>query len=280
MTFELIKNKGRIQWTEEQKEYILDQYMNNGASMCKLGRDFSCDKDAIKKVLRDNDIHIKSKKELYMRDSSFFDKIDNSEKAYWLGFFYADGCVAASTAAHPDLVELSSKDLEHLDKFKKAIKATKNKISKTIIRDSNYYQFNIQDKQLHDSLISHGCVPQKSKILTNLPDIPKELFKDFLRGYFDGDGSLNYDKSRDVYRISFVSGSLSFLEDLRRVLKVDRLKISQNAAYTLSIVAREDVYRILSLMYEQTTEQIRLDRKYNLYQDYLIWYNEKEAHKT
>lgn len=279
MNFELTRKSGKIQWTDEQKEYIIDQYINHNSNLAKLGREFSCDRDAIRKVLRDNNIHIKSKKELYSKDSHFFDEIDTNEKAYWLGFFYADGCVAASTAAHPNLIELSSKDREHLEKFKAAIKASNNKVSKAIIRGCEYYQFSIQDDQLHDSLIKHGCIPQKSNILTKLPEISNEFFGDFLRGYFDGDGCLRYDANRDVYRISFVSGSLPFLEELRHALEVDRLTISKSSAYSLSIAAKQDVYRILELIYKNSNEQIRLNRKYQIYQDYLAWYNSKEACK-
>lgn len=30
----------------------------------------------------------------YIQNDSFFEKIDNERKAYWLGFLYADGCVS------------------------------------------------------------------------------------------------------------------------------------------------------------------------------------------
>lgn len=277
MNFELTRKSGKIQWTDEQKEYIIDQYINHNSNLAKLGREFSCDRDAIRKVLRDNNIHIKSKKELYSKDSHFFDEIDTNEKAYWLGFFYADGCVAASTAAHPKLIELSSKDREHLEKFKAAIKASNNKVSKAIIRGCEYYQFSIQDEQLHSSLIKHGCIPQKSKILTKLPDIPKEFFGDFLRGYFDGDGCLYHEKSRNVFRISFVSGSLPFLQELQHALELDRLTIQKTGAYALSVVAQKDVYRILTLMYKNSDKQARLDRKYELYKNYLACCNLEEV---
>ena len=276
MNFELIRKSGKIQWTDEQKEYILDQYINNNASMSGLGKKFSCDKDAIKKILKDNGIHIKSKKELYSRDSHFFDEIDTNEKAYWLGFFYADGCVAAPTASNPYLVELGSKDKEHLEKFKSAIKAN-NKVTKAIVRGCEYYQFNIQDEQLHSSLIKHGCIPQKSKILTKLPDISKEFFGDFLRGYFDGDGCLYHEKARNVFRVSFVSGSLPFLQELQHALGLDRLTIQKTGAYALSVVAQKDVYRILTLMYKNSDKQARLDRKYELYKNYLACCNLEEV---
>lgn len=48
-----------------------------------------------------------------------FEKIDNEEKAYWLGFLYADGNVSLKE----DKIELSlaEKDLNHIKKFKNFI---------------------------------------------------------------------------------------------------------------------------------------------------------------
>lgn len=275
MNFELKRQNRKILWESGQIDYILKAY-EMGTSLIQLGKEFSCSKDAIRTLLVNNGIKIKTRSERYPRDSAFFNIINTPEKAYWLGFFYADGCVAAPTASNPNLIELASKDKEHLEKFKQAIKANGHKISSAILRDKEYYQFNIQDQQLHNDLISHGCIPQKSNILMTIPDIPEELFGHFLRGYFDGDGSINYDASRDVYRISFVSGSLPYIEDLRHKLQVDRLSISISNGNTLSIVARNDVYRILKLIYDDSEEQIRLNRKYKIYQNYLAWYKEKE----
>lgn len=55
-----------------------------------------------------------------------FENIDTEEKAYWLGFLYADGCVGSKESK----VELSlaEKDLRHMEKFRSFI-GIENKIS-------------------------------------------------------------------------------------------------------------------------------------------------------
>ena len=47
---------------------------------------------------------------------------------------------------------------------------------------------------MYNDLIKQGCVPCKSLILTfpNTNQIPENLINHFIRGYFDGDGSVNY----------------------------------------------------------------------------------------
>ena len=46
----------------------------------------------------------------------YFDKINTEEKAYWLGFLYADGSISSKE----DKIELglAEKDLHHIEKFK------------------------------------------------------------------------------------------------------------------------------------------------------------------
>ena len=50
-------------------------------------------------------------------DDSVFDKIDTEEKAYWLGFLYADGSISSSS--YQIELSLSSVDVNHIKKFKR-----------------------------------------------------------------------------------------------------------------------------------------------------------------
>ena len=81
----------------------------------------------------------------YPRNSNYFTNIDSSEKAYWLGFMYADGTVSSKT----NTIALGLKDEEHVEKFKQAIGAYNNKIS--VVTDNRFsqpcimYDFSIRD---------------------------------------------------------------------------------------------------------------------------------------
>ena len=63
---------------------------------------------------------------LYTLNENFFETIDTEDKAYWLGFIYADGYITKSKTGQHNLgIKLSIKDLAHLQKFALDIKTNK-----------------------------------------------------------------------------------------------------------------------------------------------------------
>lgn len=264
---------GVISWTQEQVAYIIDKYLNEEYSLAQLGKEFGCSPATIRGVLNKNKIRSRGNKQGYPRNELYFYNIDTPEKAYWLGFLYADGCVHTLN----NEISVNITDLEHVEKFKAAIGAINHKVTET--KDARFqnaktlYQFSIKDKQLHSDLIKWGCVPEKTLKLANIPNIPRNYISHFIRGYFDGDGSLHYLKGTDNYRISFTSGSKDFLQDIQKELGTDlALGHEENKnTYQLQISGRHNVERILNYLYKDSTEAIRLDRKYNTYLNCLEW---------
>lgn len=57
-------------------------------------------------------------------DETFFSVIETEEKAYWLGFIAADGCIRKNKSGSYELsIHLAEKDIEHLAAFKSAIQS-------------------------------------------------------------------------------------------------------------------------------------------------------------
>lgn len=267
-------NGGVIAWTNEQVAYIIDKYINENYTLKQLGKEFGCDYGTIRNCLNKNGIESQGSKHGYPRNEYYFHNIDTPAKAYWLGLMYADGCVKSTG---PE-ISISLTDKEHVEKFKNAIGAVNHKISE--IHDKRFenakplYAFRIKDKQLHADLIKWGCVPKKSLILSTFPNIPRDYIHHFLRGYFDGDGCLYYQKSTNNYRISFTSGSEDFLNEVKKELGVEKLSLGHEKGKNtcqLQISGRHQVERILNYLYEGATEDIRLDRKYETYLKCLDW---------
>lgn len=265
-------NGGVIAWTDEQVAYIIDKYINENYTLKQLGQEFGCSYATIRNLLNKHHIQSRGNKQGYPRNEYYFNKIDTEEKAYWLGFFYADGCVHSNNYE----ISVNITDKEHVEKFRQTIGAVNHKITET--KDSRFenakilYQFTIKDKQLHTDLIKWGCIPQKSLVIEKIPNIPRDYVSHFIRGYFDGDGSLHYLKGTNNYRISFV-GTQKFLTEIQKELQTNVSLQYGNAgkAYTLQIAGRKQVERILKYIYQDSTEQTRLDRKYQTYLNCLEW---------
>ncbi len=265
-------NGGVIAWTDEQVAYIIDKYINENYTLKQLGQEFGCSYATIRILLNKHHIQSRGNKQGYPRNEYYFNKIDTEEKAYWLGFLYADGCIHSNNYE----ISVNITDKEHVEKFRQTIGAVNHKITET--KDSRFenakmlYQFTIKDKQLHTDLIKWGCMPQKSLVIEKIPNIPRDYVSHFIRGYFDGDGSLHYLKGTNNYRISFV-GTQKFLTEIQKELQTNVSLQYGNTekAYTLQIAGRKQVERILKYIYQDSTEQTRLDRKYQTYLNCLEW---------
>lgn len=270
--FTIVRNpkSGTIAWSEDQMKYIISEY-KKGKTLSALGREFGVSYSTIRNLLKRKGIKTEGNKHNFPRDEFYFSNIDSKEKAYWLGFLYADGCVHSNS----NEISISLKDRDHLEKFRKAIKSN-NKIGESIDRRYNsspkIYHFSIKDKQLKSDLIKWGCVPNKSLTLTKIPNIPRDFVSHFIRGYFDGDGSLHWLNGTKNFRISFV-GTEPFLKDIQKELGLS-LSLGQqkgNKSKYFQVAGRKQVPMILDYIYKDSDENIRLTRKYKNYLDCLTW---------
>ena len=270
--FTIVRNpkSGTIAWSEDQMKYIISEY-KKGKTLSALGREFGVSYSTIRNLLKRKGIKTEGNKHNFPRDEFYFSNIDSKEKAYWLGFLYADGCVHSNS----NEISITLKDRDHLEKFRKAIKSN-NKIGESIDKRFSsmpkIYHFSIKDKQLKSDLIKWGCVPNKSLTLTKIPNIPRDFVSHFIRGYFDGDGSLHWLNGTKNFRISFV-GTGPFLKDIQKELGLS-LSLGQqegNKSKYFQVAGRKQVPMILDYIYKDSDENIRLTRKYKNYLDCLTW---------
>lgn len=181
---------------------------------------------------------------------------------------YADGCVHSNN----NEISITLKDKEHLEKFQQALECFNHHIGVTkdnrFSKESIIYHISLKDKQLHDDLIKWGCIPQKSLKLDTLPLINDNLVSHFIRGYFDGDGSLHYVKATKSFRVSF-TGTEKFLNNIKKVLNKDNLKLilQENKIPQLQIMGNKQVKDVLNYLYKDSCELNRLNRKYKIYKD-------------
>lgn len=154
------------------------------------------------------------------------------------------------------------------------IKITKNKGS-----SNTYSYFRINQKEICDQLVAHGCMPQKSLILNFPTTVPIQLMSHFLRGYSDGDGTIYKNKSKRSKSINTIwkfTSTKQFCnktaELLNQELKINcsqllsRPKTNQITT-TLSVGGNLQVKKILDWLYKDAT--IYLPRKYDKYCEFV-----------
>ncbi|KAA0888766.1 hypothetical protein [Oryzomonas rubra] len=190
-------NLARRKLSPERREQFCSRYNSGLVSVADLAAEFDISESNARKILRDQE-HIFREPAFrsYHVNSDFFSVIDSATKAYWFGFIMADGCVFSGRS--PGLrIGLKASDSGHLESFKVAIRSdhpVKFSTHKYILhgetRHAEACAIDIRDKTLFDSLVSHGCIPNKTNVDTAVTGIPDRLFRHFVRGYFDGDGCI------------------------------------------------------------------------------------------
>lgn len=203
--------------TKKEQEKIIDLYTDKLMSMRKISKATGFSRNTIMAVLWINGIEVNANNKVRRNklDEQYFDVINTEEKAYWLGFLFADGYNNESNNTID--ITLSNIDEEHLETLKQSIGSTA-KISKKKINEFECCRLCVHSENMSKSLSKLGCVQGKSNILEPPKDIPEKLIRHFIRGYFDGDGSVGFYKSKtyNSYTHSIcIVGTKEFLEFIR-----------------------------------------------------------------
>lgn len=197
---------------------------------------------------------------MYELDLDYFDKINDSNKAYWLGFISADGNVYKNKFS----IELSEKDEKHLEKLKNDLK-TNRPLYHRCRNNKQYVSIEISNKHFVDNLKRHGIVPRKTWNLI-FPDIPDIYYKDYIRGFIDGDGYYSFNKryvfrkERNKYctRINCEAGivckSFDFLNKIYNILLNNEIDChlcinSRDKLYTLRIYGIKNCRNLINYIY-------------------------------
>lgn len=215
----------------------------------------------VRRILRDNGIEIESNnydtRMQYKYNRHFFSKIDTEEKAYWLGYICADGCITEYS------VSITSKDKEHMEKFLNSI-GSNNKVKQFINMNKMYYTAHASSKQMSVDLRNKGVHINKTFTLGEINGIPAHLFKHFIRGNLDGDGTISNKKR---IQLSFL-GTYNFLSFIKRhldlVVKANNRITKHKNIFGLKY-SKHSTLIILDYLF--TDCSIFLERKYKKYME-------------
>lgn len=277
------KTNTRTNWSNEDYLFLRENYEN--LTYKEIGEKIGKTKSAVQNKMR---ILGLQKPDKYFYNKHFFDVIDTEEKAYWLGFFYADGYVCRTSTNAEVAIELQETDAGHLKKLNKSMNGNVAPVIRKRKREGVDHEYGIASIRfysidLFNGLNVNGCCERKTdKIM--LPKLSNQLTWCFLRGFFDGDGCLVLNKSRNALKFDFCSSSLVILEQIKAFLFENGIYSYINQQknghgtfkttmpnYRLYISGLENSYLFGQKLYQDAT--IYLDRKFNKYNFIVLEYN-------
>lgn len=258
---------------EEHKKVIIDMYINQKKSANAISKIYGCYSNTILTHLREWNIDIRNNAEdrynnIYDVNVHYFDKIDTEHKAYWLGYIFADGHISRG---HHLMFGCQMLDVDILESVKKDFGCT---YPIKLNKDNNPIM-NICSKHICDTLLSMGFTHDKShkvnfsKILSY---IPNDLMHHFIRGMFDGDGSIryyNYDYAKGYQYHFGYTGLKEVCEFVSEFLglKTKIIKERDTSIYTIKSANAPMIRYIYRILYKDAT--VYCQRKYNTFQEIL-----------
>lgn len=274
-----LKITNKNEWSNAEIEYLKNNYQT------KTYRELSNELEGRTKTAIDLKISkLGLTKTQYVYDHNFFENIDTEEKAYWLGFIYADGCVSINQINNSGevCIKLYKGDYNHLKKFNKSLNGNLPvTFGERICSFNNKIQESCMIRcysiKMSNDLISQGCVPNKTFTIA-IPNIRESLMKHFIRGFFDGDGCIcTVSNVRKTVGINFCSASEKFLIGLREHLFKNGINSyitdeKNRSTYRLYVKGLKNTDNMWNYMFDNATIYLerKLTKKEKLYEKYQI----------
>ncbi len=248
----------------------------------------------------------------YSFNENFFEEVDTEEKAYILGFLYADGNVFKSKEFNSIKISMSQLE-DSIDILNKITKCLDSNYSLHKVQQPNgkiCYNLNLYSTKMGNDLINLGCVENKSLQLNFPTHIKANLIRHFIRGYFDGDGCVWEGKrkkmtvkdktkkegtrERIVHNVKFTfTGCFSFINSLQGLLikegvvksktklnfsKAKNLNNTSENVCTMEYSGRRQMKKLFDFMYKNST--IYGDVKYDKFKNICCAPIEKSVGET
>ena len=179
--------------TEEEKDKIVYNYTVLKQGLATAGKSFGCTQYKTTQLLKERGIQLRSYVEakdalrIYEVNDDYF-KVQSPNMAYILGLLASDGSVAKKE--NGVFIELKQEDGYLLELINKEVNNTRPIKYYTTNTNKKLAKFQVWSSTWKKDLAIYNIVPVKTFILQPPTFLKSEYIKDFIRGYFDGDGCI------------------------------------------------------------------------------------------
>lgn len=243
---------------------IVSSYLS-GATQAQLRERFNIGEKPLRRTLLAAGVTLRKRgggayNRKHKFDLGYFSKTDSAETSYWSGFIYADGTLLKYEHTDALILVIGKQDAAHVRKFAASIgyggpveEVDGFNGGKGSVRVRLY-------GPLAAGLMRFGVVPRKSKVWKT-PALSDVELPHFLRGWFDGDGTIRDRRHKEEFRITGNQAGVLFYRDALHRLGYDgSSRFEQtNGSWKLCIPGRLQVLKVRSLI----NGDVRLERKWS-----------------
>jgi len=307
-------------------KYLYEEYVKRMRSLEDIAKESSCTRQYILRLMKKYGIErrtqskarIEALKKGKFRGFGYYEINENffsewsPEMAWVLGLLFTDGFIG------PSRISIWSMDLELLEKMKKTLNSS-NPIgiaTQSYDKSKHIYTFAFYREKMMEDLNRLGLHRKKSLDM-KFPNVPQEYMRHFIRGCWDGDGSVYITNGK--IDANYFSGSLDFIKRLieelydvgifkkwqplryqvekngkriyKKVLEEKLEKYEhgkypltiheekRSKAYYIKLSSKENVEKLFHYLYEGVDESLYLSRKYNVFVKGLNFWDREETNQ-
>lgn len=187
-----------VQLSQKVIDKIIYDYTVNRYGLIKTGKQNDVGERIVRRILLENKIHIRSQSEAaiianiqrrqFNLNDNYFSS-ENERMAYLLGFLASDGTIDKKN--NRIKIGLSSVDKDFLIMIKKELGYEGDILDYQTSNGFNVSELTFTSQQIKKDLAKYNIVPNKTFTYTFPESLNKKYWIDFIRGYFDGDGSVS-----------------------------------------------------------------------------------------
>lgn len=212
-----------------------------------------------------------------IEDNSIFENGLDATNSYILGLIYSDGCLSFDSHTQKYRISISMNEKELMQQIQKIMTPYKKLYDYKHPRGKQATYSVISTNKKDISFLRTLGMTERKSLTLSFPDIDKIYLPHFIRGYFDGDGSIYVNTTTTHYKgiikkyyytnVSFTTGSKKFATKLQNILMNNCIKCTlvkdsrvDNSSWYVKIYNQDNVINFYYYIY--TNSKLYLERKH------------------